>query len=289
MIKKDFILFTTCEPSNEARVAELKRLMDSVDKSFNADGISAIHVILLQSTTQIPFETEPYLQAGARHFLTIDRRVSLSKARNIMIEFAISNALLDQAELCAFPDDDAWYPDGFMKQTTSYFSLNKNQDILITKYGSKPISNPKFDELKKTVTIQPSSFIRNTSSNTLFIRTALVKSVGLFDEKLGLGAEINGGEDLDYGLRAFCLSNKPIAFFPEVLVGHRDPMRWVVSKYYSGSLYAIGKSASSSPKLAFQFIRKIAVGIYLVITNQLAFTEFRKGTMQAIKAAVNKG
>jgi hypothetical protein len=287
-MNKDFIFFTTCDPNSQDRIAELMRLMDSIDASFNDNAISYTHIILLQNSTEIPFDKEPYLKIGSRHFLTIDHRVSLSKARNIMIKFALENLFLDDSYLCAFPDDDAWYPAGLLNQIRNYFTINKNQDILITKYGSQPISNPVFDNLQKTVTIKPSSFIRNTSSNTLFIKSELVKSVGFFDEKLGLGAEINGGEDLDYGLRAFCRSNKPIVFFPEVLVGHRDPMRWVISKYYSGSLYAIGKSVRSNYRLLYQFIRKIAVGVYLVLTSQLAFNVFRQGTVKALRVLMNK-
>ncbi len=147
-MNKDFIFFTTCDPNSQDRIAELMRLMDSVDASFNDNAISYTHVILLQNSTEIPFDKEPYLKIGSRHFLTIDHRVSLSKARNIMIQFALENLFLDGSYLCAFPDDDAWYPAGLLSQIRNYFTINKNQDILITKYGSQPISNPVFEILR---------------------------------------------------------------------------------------------------------------------------------------------
>jgi len=283
----NFLLFTTCE-SREDRLVELKRLLDSVDKNMHQNSVTSRHYILLQRANVIPESLVGYKNAH-RIFICVNRQLSLSRARNVMLHRARENNDFAHAQICAFPDDDAWYPDRFLINILDLFSHNSNISIATCDYGSQPRSWGDIEPGKEfRQKYGCGEFTRRVSSNTLILRSELAAAVGYFDERLGIGAEINGGEDLDFALRSHIKSGPVVLISNEVLIGHRDRLPWVRSRYFSGSLFAIARSARQSPCVFIQLIRKLCVGVFLAITGDLQVKDLLGGTRIGITGFLEK-
>jgi hypothetical protein len=100
----------------------------------------------------------------------------------------------------------------------------------------------------------------------MFFRGSLVRAIGEFDETLGLGTALGCAEDVDYALRAFRAARRS-GIMDEVLVGHRNKMTALRSKYYLGTLVVLARYARRDTSR--DFLRKIAVGVYLVLRGEL--------------------
>ena len=82
----DFLLFTTSNPKGP-RMAELLRLFKSIDDAVATEGVRVKHYVLLQETVALPDELADW-QSRHRIFLLAPTRLSLSRARNLMIHRA---------------------------------------------------------------------------------------------------------------------------------------------------------------------------------------------------------
>lgn len=278
MHNTDFLLFTTSNPKG-ARIDELVRLFDSIRKAVDSEGVRVRHYVLLQETTSLPAALADY-RDDYRTFMISPTRLSLSRARNLMLHRARRDGAFSASHIVAFPDDDAWYPRHFLAAISDYFSLSSAPDIFACRYASRPAHIPAtaakddYEDLTDHLHLSTDrEFVRYVSSNTLFLRAGLAGRVGYFDERLGVGAIINGGEDLDYALRAYCLAgtNATVSTLP--LVGHRDWSPEVRSQYYAGSLFAIARSGLHTLPLFFQLIRKVCVGVFFLLRREMSLTQ----------------
>ncbi len=193
----------------------------------------------------------------------IDTKVSLSKARNILLSGA-DESVFSSSTLVAFPDDDAWYPEGLIEGVLALFE-DPALDFFFCRYAAAPEK-----WTRGPVTMARSKDVaRGASSNTIFLRGGVVGRVGRFDEDLGAGARYNGGEDTDYALRSYSEARKTLAS-PGRHVGHRDPDRSLRGVYYVGALRAVAAHAFRHPSDLGMLLRKIAVGAYFVVTGHLS-------------------
>ncbi|GGP20965.1 glycosyltransferase family 2 protein [Silvimonas iriomotensis] len=262
----DFVLLTTCDYQGGRR-DELERLIESVKKSVAEHGLRVRHYLLLQRCQ----ETDPAPEVPAyTELMRVGRQVSLSAARNLMLRKVHADGVLAQARTVCFPDDDAWYPDGTLSAIATLFARDAQLGVIICRYASSPVT---IKECPGGLALarRPGSkaFVVNASSNTLFVRASVVEHVRYFDERLGVGAALNGGEDLDFALRARAWAKGHALWLDAPLVGHRDKNRTLRARYFTGSLYAIARS-SGDPGVAVQALRKIAVGLYMVVTGDFA-------------------
>ncbi|CAI8724650.1 glycosyltransferase family 2 protein [Methylocaldum szegediense] len=277
----DALLFTTSDSAG-GRQDELERMVRSVERAITKSGLRVVQYLLLQRHT--PGQPLPALPDYIR-VTTIPDRVSLSKARNLLFDLAHKDRLFERSLMVAFPDDDAWYPEGTLETMLALFAQDASLDLAICKYSSSPSVLPSLPlELRTPRPASTRAFVANASSNTLFMRASRVAQTGYFDESLGVGAPINGGEDLDYALRAYVSAGERAVWFDAPLVGHRDPHRWLIGHYYAGSLYALARSAALSRGVALQAMRKVLVGIYLLLRRELAWPAFSRALRLAQSA-----
>jgi hypothetical protein len=277
----DALLFTTTDSAG-GRSDELERMIRSVERAIATSGLRVIQYLLLQrhdAGRPLP-ELPDYIRATA-----IPERVSLSKARNLLLDQAHTDGMFERSLMVAFPDDDAWYPAGNLEGILALFAGDSSLDLAICRYASSPsvLSDLPVD-LRVARAVKAGRFVANASSNTLFIRAARAAQTGHFDEALGIGAPINGGEDLDYALRAYVGSAGKAVWIDAPLVGHRDRLKWVRGQYYAGSLYALSRSAAASRAVALQTARKVLVGFYLLLRRELAWSDFSRALRLALKA-----
>jgi hypothetical protein len=211
----------------------------------------------------------------------IPRRLSASRARNLLLHEARERGLLAEASLVAFPDDDCWYPEGSLERILNLFRIDQALDFWFCRYASAPQVPARALTTKMR---SPSVFqvAARASANTIFLRSPIVENNGEFDEELGLGTANNGGEDTDYALRAFRQSRK-CRFVDGALIGHRDNNPQLRSRYFRGSLIAIARHTAMRPASVALLLRKIMVGSFLVATRRMSSEEF--GT--AVRAALS--
>lgn len=261
------LLFTTCDLLSP-RQDELARLTRSLSFTALSSPHHITHILLVQraqARDMLPLVAEalPF----QRICLSAPTRLSLAVARNTMLRAAKAQGLLQRADWVAFPDDDAWYPPGLVDEVSAVFEGHPGVSMVTCRYGTQPqnASSGAGFLLENNA----AALVRVLSSNTLFVRRSAVQAVGLyFDERLGLGAPINGGEDLDYALRVMAQGGC-VAFDPGRRVGHRDAVTWTRGTYYEGSLCALARASALSARLRLPYWRKLLVGSALVARGEL--------------------
>lgn len=273
------ILLTTSDFQSERR-QDLARLVASVAQVVQA-GIRIKHYLLLQRCE--PEQAIPQLPDYTQ-VMRIGRMVSLSAARNIMLRQVHADGVLDHATLVTFPDDDAWYPEGTLQAVLSLFQRRADLGLLICRYASQPQTIASVpggvDSARRPGMRQ---LITNVSSITQFVRASHVQQVAFFDERLGIGAPVNGGEDLDFALRVYAQADRQALWIDAPLVGHPDKIKGKRSRYFTGSFYAIVR-ASGDPRIAVQAVRKAMVGVYLVLSGEFKPADFAKALRYGLRA-----
>jgi glycosyltransferase involved in cell wall biosynthesis len=137
----------------------------------------------------------------------------LSRARNVGVAQTSGDVL-------AFPDDDCSYPSDLLERVAGLFSRHPDWDGIT----GRPI-DPTFSRYH-TVSgpvDKTNVFLRSTSF-TIFLRRQVVRSIGGFDESLGLGAESGrtAAEESDYLIRALSAHHK-IFYCSDLTVFHHVP------------------------------------------------------------------
>lgn len=274
------VLISTSNVSS-GRTAALDRMLRSVERAAAGLPEAEIRVLLLLQGTDASgadFDLPDRIDAT-----TVGRSVPLSLARNRLLADAFDRALIDDASVVAFPDDDCWYPDGALERIAARFAADPALDLWFCRYASSP-----------TVPADPAPFVgrparardvvRNASSNTIVTRGRVVREIGRFDETLGVGTPNFGGEDVDFALHAFRRSRRS-AFADHALVGHRDKSADLRSRYYRGSLVVLGRHAPRVPGAWYEYARKIAIGAYLGGRGELAIGAYAQAVRDSLAAA----
>jgi hypothetical protein len=207
--------------------------------------------------------------------------LSLSAARNVLLARAASTGLIDSETIVGFPDDDCWYPDGTLDYVTQLFEQHPQLDLWFSRYASNPVTVSGLAPALREAA--PRDVIRNASSNTIFVRGRVLTADAAFDETLGVGTPNVGGEDIEFALRAHLLSRESL-YLPAPVIGHRDKSPELRPKYYRGGLIALARHARQEPGIGFELARKLAVGVWLVLTLQLPATGFMKAVIAAARS-----
>jgi hypothetical protein len=270
----NLLLLTTCI-YNEENIRDLDRLLKSIESQDDKD-ISVYHYILFQNINNIEYLNITSLldryqsKNYTLEFLEISNIVSLSKARNILIEYYQRNqSSHNTIDFVSFPDDDCWYLPNLVGKLTKIYELHKPK-IIYTKFSSSPFDNNKF-----SLNSNCQSLISNASSNTAFYAYDLFTSIGEFDERFGVGTKNNGGEDTDYAIRGYLLSGKKIIYIDSEIIGHRDPLPEFRYKYFQGSFGVIGKHKFKSLNIMLCYIRKLIVGVVFFSMGKINLSSFK--------------
>jgi hypothetical protein len=213
------------------------------------------------------------------HPVAVAGRVPLSIARNMLLRRLVTERSIGLNALVAFPDDDCWYPAGFLSEVVALFARDSALDFWFCRYASQPTQD-------SIVAAAPASahmaeIVRNASSNTIFLRGRVVTAIGEFDEALGIGTPLGGGEDLDYALRAHYVARKT-AYRDAAMVGHRDKSPSIRARYYASSLVVLARHAGNGA--GGECLRKLAVGAYLIVRRELRVRDFTRALRQALSA-----
>lgn len=279
----DVVLISTTDIVN-GRSDMLERMLSSVARECeDIPARNCVVVMLLQNCSPDQLQSFRDALPAFAHAFAIPNRVSLSAARNILIS-RIGSEQIGAETVVGFPDDDCWYPAGSLAFAVQQFAENPQLDLWFCRYGASPqTANDTAPARQATV----HDIVRNASSNTIFVRGRVLNDVSSFDERLGVGTPNLGGEDLDFALRAHAVSRLS-RFHDQAAIGHRDKLKYLRATYYRGSLLVLARYARRNVATAGEYMRKVAIGIYLVLcreltvgaflkANTLALTELRRG------------
>lgn len=255
-----------------------ERMVRSLVESRQAAGSDRLALFVLLQNCEA--HEVPALRAAMPHFfhpICVPGRVPLSTARNLLLRRLSADNAIHADSLVAFPDDDCWYPPGLLLQVAELFARDTQLDFWFCRYASNP---GRADLAAEAGVASVAEIVRNASSNTMFMRGRIVKSIGEFDEGLGVGTPLGGAEDLDYVLRAWRAARKT-AYCDAALVGHRDKSRQLLARYYASSLLVLARHAHTGA--AREYYRKIAVGVYYALRRQLTLTDLGRALRLAFK------
>jgi hypothetical protein len=260
----------------EVRARLLRSLVES-ERALGGNRI-VLHLLLQncgpQSLAEFAAEAPRFVVPTAT-----ERRVPLSAARNFVLRGLKARAAIGADALVAFPDDDCWYPEGFLHEVVRLFERHDRLDLWFCRYGSRPVRAAFADSAPAPA--RASDLVRNASSNTIFLRGRVVNGIGEFDESLGVGTPMGGSEDLDYALCASRLSRQTV-YQASVLVGHRDKSPQIRARYYRSSLVVLARQAGKGA--VREYLRKIAVGLYLTMRRELPPADFLRALREALLA-----
>lgn len=272
------VLLTTTDNHPDSLDKAL-RMIATLSDYVNSEGaLPTRSYLLLQRSTP---EAEADLLQKLPGFVTlkaIPQRVSLSRARNILLAGDTAGKDIGQDDIVGFPDDDCWFPAGSLEYLTSAFRRQPDLDLWFCRYGSDAAMPHAPQETAPAL----QTIISRASSNTTYYRGRVISAVGLFDENLGVGAPYNGGEDTDFALRASYLARRK-SFVDARIIGHRDPFPGLKGRYYTGTLIALWKSAHKSGAGTGALLRKLAVGLVLVLKREMSAGSFAKAILNAAK------
>ena len=192
------------------RVDELQRLLSSLGAQTHAH----FRVVLVDQNEDgrlddLAAEEHPF------QLTRIKAARGLSRARN---------AALPQlrAELVAFPDDDCVFPSDLLERVARRLTERRELAGLTGRaVDGHGRSSPSWARDARQLTRE--NLWNRAISFTIFLRAGVVKTVGGFDEELGLGAQgaWSSGEEIDYLVRAVD-AGAAIEYDPSLVVVHPE-------------------------------------------------------------------
>jgi len=171
------------------------------------------------------------LAAGAGLALTrIKSPPGVSRARNIGLQQVTT-------PLVAFPDDDCWYPPGLVADVIARFDKDPATAVLTGRTVDAMLRESVSPHLGHSQPLSRRSAFHAGNTSAFFARTEAVRSVGGFDETLGVGAStiFGSGEETEFLLK--CLKHGLQVRYERDLLVHHDQ---VVRDEAKVASYAVG-------------------------------------------------
>jgi GT2 family glycosyltransferase len=265
-----FLLVTVTDASAPSR-AHLHTLLESLGRQRAAIEL----VLVMRDSGSRPREAD-----NVRiHALSQPLRISLSRARNVAIDYAREQRLLEAADVVGFPDDDCSYPSGLLARVAAL--IDDGNDIVVGTYG--PAAD-RVDRERFPSTGRPLSAaltMRTVSSNNMFFAAHVVAAVGNFDERFGLGARYGAAEDTDYVLRALRLGAQGSYAPRDIFVSHPYKADRQ-GQYYVGNVAVEAKHALGGGT-GVRLARRLASGPVLMLRGQITARDYVRATCGAVR------
>lgn len=243
------------------RAADLKNLLISL-----ADSEYKNFEVILVDQSGASIATSNQLLANQYAFVKYikDDGIGLSRARNIGLKYV-------RGDIVAFPDDDCEYPAHLLSLV---FNILKNEKypILLGTYVDKKNGDRAINIGERILSYNHPD-VSGVCSVGIFINTKIIsKYLISFDENIGVGTDLPGGEDTELLIRLLRKKYEAL-FVPAVYVFHpvsRENTRLAVSMLrHMAKGYVQGKHIGYLPILRQLFlgIIKDTFNIFLLRKN----------------------
>lgn len=190
------------------RVDEINRLLKSLEEQKN----NQFELIVVSQDNHESIENilKKY-KLNYKH-IRIERK-GLSLARNVGLNYA-------NGDIITFSDDDCWYPTYAFEEINTVFKNNESDILCFNIFD--PISNQMYKSYKTEINNNLSEIdLCRISSIEIFIDLRKVRKVDMnFDERFGLGARFNSGEE-NILLSDLKTKRYSIKYIPKIIVYHQ--------------------------------------------------------------------
>lgn len=197
------------------RPRELGRLLASIEDQ----GLVGLRVLVADQSGGPDVARVIEAFADRLDVLRVDSSRGASAGRNAAMAYAT-------APIVAFPDDDCWYPAGFLGAAIDWLEANPASDGLLTRWEDPDgeAGGTRWDRDAGPVD-RRNIWTRGNTAST-FLRRPVVEAVGQFDESIGVGSPgpWQSGEETDFLIRAVDLGFR-VHYEPSMALYHPDKLR----------------------------------------------------------------
>jgi glycosyltransferase involved in cell wall biosynthesis len=189
------------------RTDDLGILLDSLE----AQQYDRLRVIVVDQNDDD--RVAPFLEGRALRLERIRAGRGLSHARNAALSVV-------EADVVAFPDDDCVYPVGTLERVALRFASDPElSGVTGRAEDERGTSSPSWKPDAAVLT--DDNLWNRAISFTIFLRGELVRQVGMFDERLGVGSgePWSSGEEIDYLVRAVRRGAR-VEYDPTLVIHH---------------------------------------------------------------------
>jgi len=253
------------------RTAELARFL----KHLDAQTYREFELILVDQNPGNDLDALVHEYQDRFPIMHLRSMPGLSYARNVGLRHV-------SGHIIAFPDDDCWYACDTLEQVAEVLRTHPEYDGLsgMAVDESRTGSFPSFPRNGGWVT--KNNVWRCALSITIFLRSALVRHVGGFDEDLGVGSRSGrlSGEETDYLIRAL-ESGFRIYYRPDLDIFHPYPhFRYdhtLAKRGYNYSLgfgYVIRKHRYSPLFIGYYWMRALTAAALSFLTFEFGKSRY---------------
>lgn len=199
----------------------------------------------------------------------------LSRARNA----ALSDI---EAGIVGFPDDDCKYPAALLAEAAERFAADPELDGLVGRTVDAAGRTPGRSKHDGALLTEDNLWNRGSSA-AMFLRSEVVRRVGGFDERLGVGSGHPSGsaEEIDYLIRAV-RSGARIAYDPSLLVLHElrvdDPAKGLRDGWSIG--YLLRKHGYPKRVVARMLVRPLVGALLALVRLDGDLARYRLATLR---------
>lgn len=173
----------------------LQRLLRSLESQTHQD--FELIVVDQNEDDRVEEVLQPFQSKMEIRHLRLEKK-GLSRARNHGLGHA-------SGDVIGFPDDDCWYPEDLLENIESFLQRRADVDgVTARSYTEEDERTVQFAVTSGSLNLQNVFGHGKGISYCIFLRDEVVRSVGEFDEKIGVGADSKwgSGEETDYLIRS---------------------------------------------------------------------------------------
>jgi len=233
---------------------ELMRFVESLRKQKGAD--VAVLVVVDQSEPEIAEKNKTALGfvTDIPILYARDEGLGPSRARNLGLQLIYEEISAAQEPVfIAFPDDDCVYPEGLLEGVLRLIKTHPSSDFFALPYGDETGIAPRFPKIPQYINLW--NALPVTSAVGLFVKASALVDM-FFDEKIGPGTDVPGGEETDLVIRLLARGRRGV-YDPTQVVYHKVNRKNTTDFSIKvaremANAYVIARAARNLPSLALR-------------------------------------
>lgn len=252
------------------RIAELQRLLASLERQT----YDRFRVVLADQNEDDRLDA--VVARTSVEIIVVRSPRGLSRARNEALGRL-------KADVAAFPDDDAVYPDDLLERVARRLAENTDLDGVSGRLRD-PTGRTADNWAGAAALVRPDSVWHCAASSAMFLRRTLLDRIGRFDEALGLGSPHlwSAAEEIDLLARAVRAGAR-ILYDPELDVVHdvlsRQQLHALGFRDGAAVGYVLAKNGYPAAAVGRMLVRPAGGALLALLQGDLAEARFQARTL----------